>query len=207
MHPTFPFNNQYPTAPPATEDEELATAINASLHSAPHERPVHTDSDTGSQATTSSSSGHSASNSIHEESCFNVGSTSQEASQSKLQSHTSVPSVVQIENPSPVPVPSAPVADAFIDDGPIHYPSIDMTELSSPSVEAVSATSVGVKLEDIASSSSSCTICLDAPLEGACIPCGHMAGCMSCLNEIKGKKFGCPVCRANIDQIIRIYAV
>ncbi|PWA49304.1 Ankyrin repeat-containing protein [Artemisia annua] len=55
--------------------------------------------------------------------------------------------------------------------------------------------------------SSSCVICLDAPVEGAFIPCGHMAGCMSCLTEIKGKILGCPVCRANIDQIIRLYAV
>ncbi|XP_058211767.1 putative E3 ubiquitin-protein ligase XBAT35 [Rhododendron vialii] len=36
--------------------------------------------------------------------------------------------------------------------------------------------------------SSLCLICLDAPVEGACIPCGHMVGCMSCLNEIKDKK-------------------
>ncbi|KAF9607610.1 hypothetical protein IFM89_037538 [Coptis chinensis] len=31
---------------------------------------------------------------------------------------------------------------------------------------------------------SSCAICLDAPIEGACIPCGHMPGCMSCLSNI-----------------------
>ncbi|GJY42317.1 ankyrin repeat-containing protein [Tanacetum coccineum] len=55
--------------------------------------------------------------------------------------------------------------------------------------------------------SSLCVICLDAPVEGALIPCGHMAGCMSCLTEIKGKKMGCPVCRTNIDQVIRLYVV
>ncbi|KAF9595397.1 hypothetical protein IFM89_000315 [Coptis chinensis] len=54
---------------------------------------------------------------------------------------------------------------------------------------------------------SSCVICLDAPLEGACVPCGHMAGCMSCLNEIRAKKWGCPVCRAKVKQVLRIYAV
>ncbi|KAK9931149.1 hypothetical protein M0R45_018442 [Rubus argutus] len=57
------------------------------------------------------------------------------------------------------------------------------------------------------SSSTSCIICLDAPVEGAFIPCGHMAGCMSCLNEVKAKKWGCPVCRAKIDQVIKLYAV
>ncbi|KAG5554312.1 hypothetical protein RHGRI_011988 [Rhododendron griersonianum] len=49
--------------------------------------------------------------------------------------------------------------------------------------------------------SSSCVICLDAPVEGACIPCGHMAGCMSCLNEIEGKNWGCPMCRTKINQV------
>ncbi|XP_058211769.1 putative E3 ubiquitin-protein ligase XBAT34 [Rhododendron vialii] len=48
--------------------------------------------------------------------------------------------------------------------------------------------------------SSLCVICLDAPVEGACIPCGHMVGCMSCLNEIKGKKWSCPVCRTKITE-------
>nr|GEX64556.1 ankyrin repeat-containing protein [Tanacetum cinerariifolium] len=47
----------------------------------------------------------------------------------------------------------------------------------------------------------SCVICLNAPVEGAFIPCGHMAGCMSCLTEIKSKNSGCPICRANIDQV------
>ncbi|KAF9601367.1 hypothetical protein IFM89_019099 [Coptis chinensis] len=54
---------------------------------------------------------------------------------------------------------------------------------------------------------STCVICLDAPIEGACIPCGHLSGCMSCLNEIQGKKWGCPVCRAKIKQVVKIYAV
>ncbi|GAA0143090.1 hypothetical protein LIER_03853 [Lithospermum erythrorhizon] len=30
---------------------------------------------------------------------------------------------------------------------------------------------------------------------GACVPCGHMVGCMACLNEIKDKGWGCPVCQ------------
>ncbi|KAL8162784.1 hypothetical protein V2J09_014273 [Rumex salicifolius] len=51
--------------------------------------------------------------------------------------------------------------------------------------------------------SSACVVCLDATVEGACVPCGHMAGCISCLNEVKAKNWGCPICRAKIDQIIR----
>ncbi|XP_073046792.1 putative E3 ubiquitin-protein ligase XBAT35 [Primulina eburnea] len=56
-------------------------------------------------------------------------------------------------------------------------------------------------------SASTCTICLDAPIEGACVPCGHMAGCMSCLKKIKARKWVCPICRTKINQVIRLYAV
>lgn len=55
--------------------------------------------------------------------------------------------------------------------------------------------------------SSSCVICLDGPVEGAFIPCGHMAGCMPCLNEIKAKNWDCPVCRGKVDQVLRLYSV
>ncbi|PON64901.1 43kDa postsynaptic protein [Parasponia andersonii] len=43
-----------------------------------------------------------------------------------------------------------------------------------------------------------------APIEGAFIPCGHMAGCMSCLIEIKATKGVCPICRCKINQLLRL---
>eukprot|EP00249_Psilotum_nudum_P017283 c26249_g1_i3 orf=1404-2441(+) len=52
-----------------------------------------------------------------------------------------------------------------------------------------------------------CIVCWDGPAEGACIPCGHMASCMNCLSEISTKNWGCPVCRASIQEIIKVYAV
>ncbi|CAL5079994.1 unnamed protein product [Urochloa decumbens] len=69
-----------------------------------------------------------------------------------------------------------------------------------------------VKSEANASSSSNpwrrrCVICLDAPVEGACVPCGHMAFCMPCLENVKSKKGPCPICRAAINQVIRLYQV
>ena len=91
----------------------------------------------------------------------------------------------------------------MVDDGPIHYPTIDMDFTSSVEENAAKA---GEKEKDN-KNDSSCVICLDAPVEGACIPCGHMAGCMSCLNEVKAKNWGCPVCRSKIDQVVRLYAV
>ncbi|GFZ13507.1 hypothetical protein Acr_23g0018920 [Actinidia rufa] len=105
---------------------------------------------------------------------------------------------------SVLPPSAPPVSEEDLYEGPIHYPPVDFSpvDLRIPSVEnKVSKTS------EAKDGDGSCVICWEAPVEGACIPCGHMAGCMSCLNEIKTKKGDCPVCRAKINQVIRLYAV
>lgn len=213
MRPFFPFKNQVPSAPtvslPTYEDEELARAINDSLQSASHESPQNMDMYVGSVTYPSASPTIVVNSSNHEKSHAREASASHTAYTNKFEVQEAAPSV----NPaapkiySPVSIPSAPIGNAAAtDDGPIQYPSLDMSPIdaSSPTV-AVTSRSRQENSDD--ASSSCCTICLDAPVEGACIPCGHMAGCLSCLNEIKGKKWGCPVCRANIDQVVRIYAV
>ncbi|CAN6462154.1 unnamed protein product [Victoria cruziana] len=98
--------------------------------------------------------------------------------------------------------PSAPP----LPEGPVQYPTVDCTpvDLNMPPKQDSSRQGPS-KAGD--SSSASCVICWDAPIEGACIPCGHLAGCMSCLNEIKAKNWGCPVCRAKIEQTIKVYTV
>ncbi|KAH7669817.1 putative E3 ubiquitin ligase protein [Dioscorea alata] len=115
-----------------------------------------------------------------------------------------------VPSASPSATPSAPpVPDDEFYNGPIQYPSIDSTpvNLTVPPLDIQSGKQGAKDSSTGNDSSGSCVICLDAPVEGACIPCGHMAGCMSCLKEIKAKKWGCPVCRAKIDQVIRLYAV
>ncbi|KAA8550746.1 hypothetical protein F0562_002430 [Nyssa sinensis] len=103
--------------------------------------------------------------------------------------------------------PSAPpVPEEVLDEGPIHYPSIDFSPVDMSINSAEHEASRMGETKD-GGDSSCCVICWEAPVEGACIPCGHMAGCMSCLNEIKAKKGDCPVCRAKIDQVVRLYAV
>ncbi|CAI5980109.1 unnamed protein product [Closterium sp. NIES-64] len=52
-----------------------------------------------------------------------------------------------------------------------------------------------------------CVICWDAQAEAVCVPCGHVAGCMECLGEVKGKGWGCPVCRAEIQQVVKLFHV
>lgn len=221
IHPIFPFDNQVPTAPaaPNSEDPELAMAINASLLSA----PLNTSAYIGSGEDASSSTANSLNTSSDEHYDVGMASSSEaqgagrskcqieedassENSSQDIQSHNNIASAVltTLDNPSGVAAAAAIPSAPPVLDGPIEYPSIDMSpvDVLSPSMGAILG-----KAKEGDHATSSCTICLDAPLEGACVPCGHMAGCMQCLNEVKAKGWGCPVCRAKIDQVIRIYAV
>ncbi|KAK3126926.1 hypothetical protein QOZ80_7AG0565310 [Eleusine coracana subsp. coracana] len=154
---------------------------------------------------------------------WDVPRTSSNQSSSKPdKTQTNPPIVIPQEALPALPTPTAPpFAEETFYNGPIQYPSIDSTpvDVTMPIVAATteggstSATSEKPgEDEKIASDSGNtpsgtCVICLDAPVEGACIPCGHMAGCMSCLKDIESKKWGCPICRATINQVIRLYAV
>ncbi|KAK9087633.1 hypothetical protein Syun_030027 [Stephania yunnanensis] len=139
---------------------------------------------------------------------FHHGCSASEAGPSRsIPPHdlTDVPVADTILEPASVPL--APlVLESADDEQLVQYPSVDTSpvDLTISSVENIPEKT---KVKKDTDDSSSCAICLDAPIEGACIPCGHMAGCMSCLNEIKTKKWGCPVCRANIDQVLRLYSV
>ncbi|KAL8026423.1 hypothetical protein ABFX02_14G026600 [Erythranthe guttata] len=186
VHPLFPFNNQAPTAPNSEDEEQLTMAINASLESAAHVGPSHTDTYIVSEVDNASTSTANQEESMHG------------ASIGKCEIQTTLET-----QSSSVSLPSAPpLADVAVEDGPILYPSIDVGPVDLSSINTGDE-----KKKDNDDATSSCTICLDAPLEGACVPCGHLAGCMTCLNEIKAKKWGCPLCRAKIDQVIRIYSV
>ncbi|KAL5860050.1 hypothetical protein ACOSQ4_001346 [Xanthoceras sorbifolium] len=124
-----------------------------------------------------------------------------------VQAHTSFAPVVQTSSGISASAPSAPpIPNELSSEGPIHHPSVENSkaDLYVPATEYGASTISSVKDEG---TSSSCVICWEAPIEAACVPCGHMAGCMSCLNEIKANKGLCPVCRSKINQVIRLYAV
>ncbi|XP_062109340.1 putative E3 ubiquitin-protein ligase XBAT34 isoform X2 [Humulus lupulus] len=223
-HPAFLHNDQptiEPASSPSAEDLELAMALSASIQSAPQENPFNANMSSG--ASSSCAQNISLNPSSSNQGASKASSSNQGASKAPApletiewpeqgtseSSHSCSTEHDQIEHESAVPTnqPQDGIASAPpIPDGPIYYPSIDSSpvDISSSVVEGVPA-KVGDSKED--GDSSSCVVCLDSPVEGACIPCGHMAGCMSCLNEIKAKKWGCPVCRAKIDQVVKLYAV
>ncbi|XP_021770140.1 probable E3 ubiquitin-protein ligase XBOS34 [Chenopodium quinoa] len=106
---------------------------------------------------------------------------------------TAVISAAILSAPSAPPLPMDGVVH-----GPIHHAAIDMDRVDL---------SVTSSKENGKTAAPCCVICWEAPIEGACVPCGHMAGCISCLSEIKSKKGLCPVCRTKIDKVLRLYAV
>ncbi|KAL2652516.1 hypothetical protein R1flu_020644 [Riccia fluitans] len=114
-----------------------------------------------------------------------------------------------LHSPSAPPlVPSAPPLPRL--EGPISYPSVDTTPVEldyTDSHLALVEVPPEPKKSEEKPGGSQCVVCWDAPAEGVCIPCGHLAGCMSCLTEIKSKNLDCPVCRAAIQQVVKVYAV
>ncbi|KAL3333914.1 hypothetical protein AABB24_030602 [Solanum stoloniferum] len=102
-------------------------------------------------------------------------------------------------------VPSAPPVPEEVED--VHYPVIDLSplHLSNPPVEQKTDSVTTQKEKE--HEPALCIICWEASVEGACVPCGHMVGCMQCLNQIKSKKGECPICRVKIDQVIKLYSV
>lgn len=55
---------------------------------------------------------------------------------------------------------------------------------------------------EAASSKPCCVICMVAPAEFACIPCGHMCGCQLCLSKVRQ----CPICRQDFKQTVKVFA-
>ncbi|KAH9608867.1 hypothetical protein KSS87_002356 [Heliosperma pusillum] len=91
---------------------------------------------------------------------------------------------------------------------PLH-PDIRHSETVVPSAPPIASyrETVQVPARDVAGSTTSCVVCCEAPLEAACVPCGHVSSCLSCLQEIKSKNGVCPVCRGHIDQVMKLYGI
>ncbi|RVW46884.1 putative E3 ubiquitin-protein ligase XBOS34 [Vitis vinifera] len=189
-----------PASQTATEAAELAMAVGASIQSAAVDQPVLLSSTRpGSEASSTNGWGNPVDNASH-------GGWSLDGTPTHLASSSSGWADESKRGELNGLAPSAPPIPEALTEGPVYYPPIDLSpvDLSVPAAEYDAA---GTSKTKDKGDSSSCVICWEAPIEGACIPCGHMAGCMTCLNEIKAKKGVCPVCRAKIQQVIKLYAV
>ncbi|KAG0599459.1 hypothetical protein M758_12G153700 [Ceratodon purpureus] len=128
-------------------------------------------------------------------------SSSNEAGPSRISEFPEEWAEVEVPVPSPEVEREDPASSSPVASSSIASPSAPPIPILYPSQDSLASTSKSEEKE------SQCVVCWDAPAEGVCIPCGHLAGCMECLSEIKGKGWGCPVCRAAIDQVVRVYAV
>ncbi|KAF3637497.1 putative E3 ubiquitin-protein ligase XBAT35 [Capsicum annuum] len=108
--------------------------------------------------------------------------------------------------------PSAPpLPEEVVHEETVCYPAIDLSPLHllNPHVDqkTASVTTQKENEHEHEHEPALCIICWEGSVEGACVPCGHMVGCIQCLNQIKSKKGECPICRVKIDQIIKLYSV
>lgn len=46
-----------------------------------------------------------------------------------------------------------------------------------------------------------CILCFKEEKRLACVPCGHLAICQNCTNDIRV----CPICRRSIEVFVRVY--
>jgi|TARA_B100000513_G_scaffold194885_1_gene124450 hypothetical protein len=55
--------------------------------------------------------------------------------------------------------------------------------------------------------SKACVICLERPKEVALLPCAHLCLCSECTTQMqsRGELYHCPCCRAEVDEVRRIY--
>ncbi|KAJ4805678.1 RING/U-box superfamily protein [Rhynchospora pubera] len=205
--------------PPSNlEDMELAMAINASIQLAiiegvPDVLPIvsvaQSEASLGSNGWATSSSRPSTFNRLCPPSSGTQKAHTDEASSSTTVNRSAPPATSHARTPVPTQAaapPWVPSTNKSFHTGPIRYPSIDSSPINiSTTTGTVNTTGAGTDKKE--QGAGTCVICLDAPVEGACIPCGHMAGCMGCLREIKEKRGECPICRAKINQVLKLYAV
>jgi hypothetical protein len=58
-----------------------------------------------------------------------------------------------------------------------------------------------VENDNYACTSEQCGICIDSPMNGMCVPCGHRAGCYNCLKIVQSTSGKCPLCRVGIQEV------
>lgn len=83
-------------------------------------------------------------------------------------------------------------------------PAVVPTSTPTTQVEEVKPTmpqKEAGKNENIGPIENPCLVCHKVEKQLACIPCGHLASCLSCGQNIRT----CPVCRKDIEAYVRVY--
>ena len=48
---------------------------------------------------------------------------------------------------------------------------------------------------------SECKVCFERNMDAVFIPCGHVAACFPCASKMTQ----CPICRSDVDRVVRLY--
>ncbi|RHY60204.1 hypothetical protein DYB30_007974 [Aphanomyces astaci] len=120
---------------------------------------------------------------------------------SQLLTNSSVEFTVapQVHGPSPpvaqttpsFPQPK-PLDDSFVYAPPASAPPLDDHDVAAPLETSVPG---------------ECVVCFDGPQNAVCVPCGHAAVCMRCADHMKQSSLQCPVCRADVREVIQLFHV
>ncbi|KAK9704808.1 hypothetical protein RND81_07G012700 [Saponaria officinalis] len=87
-----------------------------------------------------------------------------------------------------------------------HNSGVAASETTVPSAPPITVTETRRGPTEVVSMSK-CVVCWEATVEAASVPCGHVSCCLSCLQEIKDNHGVCPVCRAPIDRVMKLYGI
>ncbi|OQR99884.1 hypothetical protein ACHHYP_03999 [Achlya hypogyna] len=122
------------------------------------------------------------------------------------------------EAPPLSPAPALPVAAPvkMLEEVPFTEPTMlppHRVLASAPPLSEASPTLGPVAAPSLAHSASlpedrvpsECIVCFDGPQNAVCVPCGHAAICMKCADNIRLSTRLCPVCRADVREMIQLY--
>jgi hypothetical protein len=59
--------------------------------------------------------------------------------------------------------------------------------------------------EKIMEDPSVCVVCMDEKADCCLKPCGHLCLCQTCAIEIHTRRETCPICRACIQETLKVY--
>ena len=59
--------------------------------------------------------------------------------------------------------------------------------------------------KDASPGTAECVICMEERADAVCVPCGHNAACITCLEDIKRSTGNCPVCRKALREVVKLY--
>mmetsp|Transcript_1970 Transcript_1970/g.6206 ORF Transcript_1970/g.6206 Transcript_1970/m.6206 type:complete len:449 (-) Transcript_1970:45-1391(-) len=52
-----------------------------------------------------------------------------------------------------------------------------------------------------------CSVCWEAPKEALLYRCGHICLCVDCANDLKNANLPCPICRAPIEDVVKVFRI